>query len=225
MASADELPLEETQVAMEEVKEETHGDEGKEQSQIRVIKNPNDINKRKIFVGGLSSGTSEEEFKKYFEKFGTIIDAVVMQDTVTHRPRGFGFITFDSEKSVEDILVNNFHDFNGKQVEVKRVVPKEDQNRECVVCLEKSRSNKNYNILPSRAPLPYYNNNEPYAHGSTNTYGGWYLMNGFRGNGYAVPYNPYNYGSIMYVPMVTMGQANQAYFLPSLAYAASNVGQ
>jgi len=50
-----------------------------------------------------------------------------MKDSVTHRPRGFGFITFDSEKSVEDVLMeNSFHDLYGKQVEVKRVVPKEE---------------------------------------------------------------------------------------------------
>ncbi|XP_057537544.1 heterogeneous nuclear ribonucleoprotein 1-like [Amaranthus tricolor] len=80
---------------------------------------------KKIFVGGLASTVTEGDFKRYFEQFGTITDVVVMYDHNTQRPRGFGFITFDSEDAVERALINTFHDLNGKTVEVKRAVPKE----------------------------------------------------------------------------------------------------
>ncbi|XP_047333836.1 heterogeneous nuclear ribonucleoprotein 1-like [Impatiens glandulifera] len=80
---------------------------------------------RKIFVGGLASTITENEFKKYFEQYGTITDAVVMYDHNTQRPRGFGFITYDSEEAVEKVLMQTFHELNGKMVEVKRAVPKE----------------------------------------------------------------------------------------------------
>ncbi|KAF9586930.1 hypothetical protein IFM89_039802 [Coptis chinensis] len=43
----------------------------------------------------------------------------------THRPRGFGFIMFDSEEAVESVMQNNFHELNNKSVEVKRDVPKD----------------------------------------------------------------------------------------------------
>lgn len=80
---------------------------------------------KKIFVGGLSANLTEEEFRSYFEKFGTITDVVVMHDNITQRPRGFGFITFDSENSVEEVVQKNFHELTGKLVEVKRAVPKD----------------------------------------------------------------------------------------------------
>ncbi|XP_074580964.1 heterogeneous nuclear ribonucleoprotein 1-like [Curcuma longa] len=80
---------------------------------------------RKIFVGGLPSTITENDFKNYFDQFGTITDAVVMYDHNTQPPRGFGFITYDSEDAVDKVLLNIFHDLNGKKVEVKRVVPKE----------------------------------------------------------------------------------------------------
>ncbi|CAK9137666.1 unnamed protein product [Ilex paraguariensis] len=83
---------------------------------------------KKIFVGGLSANLTEEEFKSYFEKFGRITDVVVMHDNVTHRPRGFGFITFDSEDAVEDVMQKNYYELSGKLVEVKRAVPKEGNN-------------------------------------------------------------------------------------------------
>ncbi|XP_038996396.1 heterogeneous nuclear ribonucleoprotein 1-like [Hibiscus syriacus] len=80
---------------------------------------------RKIFVGGLASTVTESDFKNYFDQFGNITDVVVMHDHNTQRPRGFGFITYDSEEAVDKVLLNNFHELNGKMVEVKRAIPKE----------------------------------------------------------------------------------------------------
>ncbi|XP_076938057.1 uncharacterized protein LOC143606033 isoform X2 [Bidens hawaiensis] len=80
---------------------------------------------RKIFVGGLASTVTENDFKRYFEQFGTVTDVVVMYDHNTQRPRGFGFITYDSEDAVDKVLLKTFHELNGKMVEVKRAVPKE----------------------------------------------------------------------------------------------------
>lgn len=87
--------------------------------------NNNQSRTKKIFVGGLSADLTQEEFRSYFERFGRITDAVVMHDNTTQRPRGFGFISFDSENSVENVMQNNFHELNGKLVEVKRAVPKD----------------------------------------------------------------------------------------------------
>lgn len=86
---------------------------------------PGPTRTKKIFVGGLASTVTESEFRRYFEQFGKITDVVVMYDHNTQRPRGFGFITFDSEEAVEKTLVKTFHELHGKMVEVKKAVPKE----------------------------------------------------------------------------------------------------
>ena len=72
--------------------------------------------------GCLASTVTKTDFRKYFEQYGTITDVVVMYDHNTHRPRGFGFITYDSEEAVDKVLMNTFHELNGKMVEVKRAV-------------------------------------------------------------------------------------------------------
>lgn len=64
-----------------------------------------------IFVVCLSS----ETFVSYFEKYGTITDSVIMKDRHTHRPRGFGFITYE-DPSVVDQVIQDDHIINGKQV-------------------------------------------------------------------------------------------------------------
>ncbi|KAL6971244.1 hypothetical protein U1Q18_030925 [Sarracenia purpurea var. burkii] len=80
---------------------------------------------KKIFVGGLPPTLSEDGFRQYFEAYGSVTDVVVMYDQHTQRPRGFGFISFDSEDAVDRVLHKTFHDLNGKQVEVKRALPKD----------------------------------------------------------------------------------------------------
>ena len=80
---------------------------------------------KKIFVGGLPSSVTEEDFRSYFGQFGTITDVVVMYDHTTQRPRGFGFITYELEEGVENAMQKKFHELHEKTVEVKRAVPKE----------------------------------------------------------------------------------------------------
>jgi heterogeneous nuclear ribonucleoprotein A1/A3 len=40
---------------------------------------------RKLFIGGLSYETTEESLKGHFEKWGEIVDCVVMRDPQTKR--------------------------------------------------------------------------------------------------------------------------------------------
>jgi len=82
-------------------------------------------NPRKIFVGGLPHGLTECDFKKYFSQFGDIEDCVVMYDRNTGKPRGFGFITYTDERSIDLVMKNKLqHKLNGKWIECKRATPK-----------------------------------------------------------------------------------------------------
>ncbi|KAK2445735.1 heterogeneous nuclear ribonucleoprotein [Trifolium repens] len=195
------------------------------------------IRTKKIFVGGLPANMFVEEFKRYFEKFGKITDVVVMQDSVTHRPRGFGFITFDSEDSVQNVMMKKFHDLNGRQVEVKRAVPREgesgydgfsnkiryqsDRGATETTLLPSSPAN----TLPGFAPLPVYTSGGDgvYGYGS-NPYGCWYPVGGYVGNGYAAPSDAYR--NFWYGQMVTGPQACQmpyANVMPNVAYMGGRV--
>ncbi|EEE57298.1 hypothetical protein OsJ_07373 [Oryza sativa Japonica Group] len=77
----------------------------------------------KIFIGGLPKDTTMGTFKEYFGKYGEIVDAVIMKDRFTQKPRGFGFITF-ADPAVVDRVIEDNHVINGKEVEIKRTIPK-----------------------------------------------------------------------------------------------------
>ncbi|KAL2475746.1 RNA-binding (RRM/RBD/RNP motif) family protein [Abeliophyllum distichum] len=153
---------------------------------------PGPARTKKIFVGGLASTVTESDFKRYFDQFGTITDVVVMYDHNTQRPRGFGFITYDSEEAVDKVLFKTFHELNGKMVEVKRAVPKE------------------LSPGPTRSPLSGYNYGlnrassflDAFTQGyNSSSLGGYGLrMDGrfspvsVARNGY-LPYSPSNYNT------------------------------
>lgn len=56
-------------------------------------------------------------------QFGRVIDATLMMDKDTGRPRGFGFVTFDSEAAVDNCLSGPL-EILGKPIEVKKAQPR-----------------------------------------------------------------------------------------------------
>ena len=67
---------------------------------------------------------TEAAFAEYFAKYGAILHGQIMKDRETGKPRGFGFITFESEDSVEKVLENiKEHKLMGKWVECKKATP------------------------------------------------------------------------------------------------------
>ena len=78
------------------------------------------IDAAKIFVGGLSWQTTEETLRYHFEQYGEVVSVEVMRDRQTGDPRGFAFVVFKSDETVDLILKSGPHEINHKVVDVKR---------------------------------------------------------------------------------------------------------
>ena len=74
--------------------------------------------------GGIPFETTEEQVKDIFTHYGAVSDVVLMYDRDTRRPRGFGFVTFESEASVDSLCADHYVKIGEKQVEIKRAEPK-----------------------------------------------------------------------------------------------------
>ncbi|CAK9134728.1 unnamed protein product [Ilex paraguariensis] len=58
----------------------------------------------RCFVANLSWSTSARGLKEAFGKFGHLLDAKVVIDKSSGRSHGFGFVSFDEEKAMEDAI-------------------------------------------------------------------------------------------------------------------------
>ena len=72
----------------------------------------------KIYVGNLSYDSTKDDVEKYFASFGEIKEVNLITDRVTGRSRGFAFIEFNSQSSVQDALKEDGKEFMGKKISV-----------------------------------------------------------------------------------------------------------
>jgi hypothetical protein len=76
------------------------------------------------FVHVLQRQTTKSELWQRFSEYGTIEECSVGSDAVKG-PRGFAFVTFHEQASMEKVLIVR-HAFHGCFVECKRAMSKED---------------------------------------------------------------------------------------------------
>lgn len=92
--------------------------------------NGGSIISNKIFVGGLLYATGHESLRDFFEKYGAVESAEVIYNRDTKKSRGFGFVVFRDYESVDKVLgeqdSEGMHVIDGKQVEVKRCVARQE---------------------------------------------------------------------------------------------------
>lgn len=84
---------------------------------------------KKMFIGGLKDGTTEEEIKTKFETFGPIDKVEMIKDKNTGKQRGFCFVTYEDYDAVDKCVLRRRIQLNGKYVEVKKAVSKNDIER------------------------------------------------------------------------------------------------
>jgi RNA recognition motif-containing protein len=92
---------------------------------------------KKLFVGGLNITTTTDGLKEYFSQFGEVVDAVVMTNPHTNKSKCFGFVSFSSSNVVDLVQNRRPHKIDGKEVDTKRAIPKEDPSPESRVPCKK----------------------------------------------------------------------------------------
>ncbi|XP_023545248.1 probable RNA-binding protein ARP1 [Cucurbita pepo subsp. pepo] len=69
----------------------------------------------KVFVGGLAWETPKEAMRDHFEKFGEILEAVIISDKLTGRSKGYGFVTFKDAESAKKACEDSAPIINGRR--------------------------------------------------------------------------------------------------------------
>lgn len=79
----------------------------------------------KVFLGGLPSNVTETDLRVFFGRYGKVMEVVIMYDQEKKKSRGFGFLSFEDDASVERVTSEHYINLNGKQVEIKKAEPRD----------------------------------------------------------------------------------------------------
>ncbi|CAN8266421.1 unnamed protein product [Cochlearia groenlandica] len=78
----------------------------------------------RCFIGGLAWSTSDRSLRDAFDKYGHLLEAKVVLDKFSGRSRGFGFITFDEKKAMDEAIAKmNGMDLDGRTITVDKAQP------------------------------------------------------------------------------------------------------
>src|SRR5216110_938476 len=82
----------------------------------------------KLFVGNLSFNTTENDLHDAFAAHGTVVEANLMMDRMSGRPRGFAFVTMSTaEEAQKAIDALNGASLDGRSLTVNIARPREER--------------------------------------------------------------------------------------------------
>lgn len=85
---------------------------------------------KKLYVGGLSYGTTDEGLKQAFAEVGEVESAVIIMDRATNRSKGFGFVEMVTEDDAQAAIDRfNGAELDGRKITVNEARPMTDKPR------------------------------------------------------------------------------------------------
>ncbi|MCF7812450.1 RNA-binding protein [Candidatus Gracilibacteria bacterium] len=75
------------------------------------------MDKKKLYVGGLSYDVRDDGLKAVFEEAGNVVSAQVIMDKMSGRSKGFGFVEMETEEEAQKAIEM----FDGKEIEGRAV--------------------------------------------------------------------------------------------------------
>jgi RNA recognition motif-containing protein len=83
---------------------------------------------KKIYVGNLSFGSTEDTVRSLFETHGNVESVSIVTDRDTGQPRGFGFVEMTNDGEAEQaIAALNGRELDGRALNVNEARPRENR--------------------------------------------------------------------------------------------------
>ena len=82
----------------------------------------------KLFVGTLDFKVTENDLQDAFAAYGTVVEAKLVTDRTTGRPRGFAFVTMSSPEEAQKAIDGmNGKELGGRALSVNIARPREER--------------------------------------------------------------------------------------------------
>lgn len=76
---------------------------------------------KKLFVGSISFGSTEESLKQKFEEIGPVVSAKIIIDRFSGRSKGFGFVEMESDEDAARAI----EELNGSSLDGREIIVNE----------------------------------------------------------------------------------------------------
>jgi RNA recognition motif-containing protein len=85
---------------------------------------------KKLYVGSLSYGVTDDQLRDFFAQAGAVSSAQVVMDRMTGRSRGFGFVEMASDEEAQRAVETlNGQELDGRAIVVNEARPMSDRPR------------------------------------------------------------------------------------------------
>jgi RNA recognition motif-containing protein len=83
---------------------------------------------KRLYVGNLSYGTTNDNLQQLFAQFGNVVSAQVVQDRDTGRSKGFAFVEMGTDQEAQ-AAIQGLHDkdHDGRPLTVNEARPREER--------------------------------------------------------------------------------------------------
>merc|ERR1719157_485889 len=75
-----------------------------------------EVDKRSVYIGSVDYGSTPEELQEHFKSCGQVNRITILVDKFSGSPKGFAYIEFADEQSVQNSLLLNGSLFRGRQL-------------------------------------------------------------------------------------------------------------
>jgi len=83
---------------------------------------------KKLYVGNLAYEVTDEELQQLFAQHGAVTSAQIIQDRMTGRSKGFGFVEMSSDQEAQAaITALHGKEFAGRTLTVNEARPREER--------------------------------------------------------------------------------------------------
>ena len=84
---------------------------------------------KKLFVGNISWGVTDEQLQEAFASFGAIEEAVIIKDRFSGRSKGFGFVTYTNDADADNAIAEmEGKELDGRELKVNEARPPRPRN-------------------------------------------------------------------------------------------------
>lgn len=84
---------------------------------------------KKLYVGNLGYDVDNSDLEQLFAQHGTVHSAQVIQDRITGRSKGFGFVEMDEAEADAAMAALNGQEYSGRALTVNEAKPREGGGR------------------------------------------------------------------------------------------------